>query len=68
MDCLKYKRNVLSQDLDDPEFEAEVIYAKKNGFSLPKLPSDSVQKITEAFLKGSGKNFKSYFLNLTEYI
>lgn len=34
----------------DPELEAEIVYAKENGFEPPRvLPSDTVKKIAETF-------------------
>lgn len=59
MEAAKYKgknKSGIKQKFDDPELEAETRYAKENGYSPPRtLPSDSVKKIAEAFLNGTGK-------------
>lgn len=61
MDNLKYKgKNGVKQFYDDPELEAEAQYAKENGYSPPKLPAESVKKITEAFVNGTGNKFIIY--------
>jgi programmed cell death protein 4 len=61
MEALRNKngknKNGNYQKFDDPEFEAEVYYAKENGLSLPqppkKLPTETVKKIAEALLNGA---------------
>lgn len=57
MDSFKNKgKNGAKQVYDDPELEAEAQYAKENGYSSLKLPVESVKKITDAFVNGTGKN------------
>ena len=44
----------------DPELEAEIVYAKENGFEPPRvLPSDTVKKIAETFQDHCSKKLHS---------
>ena len=43
------KRGNSNNASKDPELEAEILYAKENGYDPPKaLPSDTVKKLKEA--------------------
>lgn len=61
------KRAMTEKKVKDPELEAEILYAKQNGFDPPQtLPHDAIRSmVVDAFVDNSGTNhaFKYEDLN-----